>query len=116
MLCLARGAKSKSEKIMLKFQNISRLHFALLTLVLFNLSINTAFGVGANNLLNAIELILYLSGILLFFVHVKPFKVITIYFSFFLFTPIRITGFRDSDASTQNYGCLELPKEFCFAK
>ena len=83
-----------SEKKMLKFQNIARLHFALLILILFNLTLNTAFGVGINNnLLIATKLVLYLSGIFLFFVYAKPFKVIAIYFSFFLMTPIVIAVF-----------------------
>jgi hypothetical protein len=84
----------KSEKKMLKFKNIARLHFALLILILFNLTLNTAFGVGiSNNILIATKLVLYLSGIFLFFVHVKPFKAIAIYFSFFLMTPIVIAIF-----------------------
>ncbi len=94
MLLPDRDAKGKSEKKMLKFQNIARLHFALLILIVFNLTLNTAFGVGiTNNVLIGTKLILYLSGIFLFFVHVKPFKVIAIYFSFFLMTPIVIAIF-----------------------
>ena len=79
---------------MLKFQNIARLHFALLILILFNLTLNKASGVGINNnILIATKVILYLSGIFLFFGYVKPFKVIAIYFSFFLITPIVIAIF-----------------------
>ena len=46
-----------------------------------------------NDLLIATKLVLYLFGIFLFFVYAKPFKVIAIYFSFFLMTPIVIAVF-----------------------
>ena len=76
------------------FESIVRFHFALLSLILFNWAVNKAFGFGINNnLALLIKLILYISGIFLFFVCLKPFKVVALYFSFFVMTPTVITIF-----------------------
>lgn len=79
---------------MSKFQKIARLHFGLLIFILFNFTLKSAIGFGVNNnLAIAAKLILYLSGVFLFFVSLKPFKKIAIYFSFFVVTPCILTIF-----------------------
>lgn len=73
---------------MLRFQRIIRIHFSLLLLLLFNFGLKELIGYGINNtLVIGLKIILYLTGIVLFFRSVRPFKKASIYYSYYLCTP-----------------------------
>jgi hypothetical protein len=79
---------------MLNFQKIIRLHFFLLILLLFNFGLKEAVGYGINNnLATGLKAILFLTGIALFFGGLKPFKKASIYYSYFILTPVVLAVF-----------------------
>lgn len=65
----------------LRFQ---RLHFYLLALILFNFTLNLIVGYSLNtHLIFSLKVVLYLSGLILFIKSIKPFKLVSLYFSFY---------------------------------
>lgn len=67
-------------------------HFYLLGFILLNFGIEILTGYRLNqNLTLFFKIVLYLSGIILFFKSLRPFKVISIYFSFYTISAV-ITG------------------------
>jgi len=70
-------------------QRITQIHFYILGFMFLNLILKFSFGLSLNNnILFIAKIILYLSAIALFIYNIKPFKRITLYFSFFVATPI----------------------------
>jgi len=79
--------KSKSQKII-------RFHFFLFTFLLFNFVLKATLGFGINNTLAIVlKCLLYLTGIVLFFISLRPFKKFAVYFSFYILTPIILALF-----------------------
>lgn len=75
-------------------KKIIRFHFLLLTLLLCNFGLNALVGFGINGGLTVVlKGILYLTGIVLFFVSLKPFKKIAFYYSLYIMTPVTLAGF-----------------------
>lgn len=71
------------------FDKIRKLHFFLLILLLCHFGMNVLVGFGLNTSLTvALKAILYLTGIVLFFVSLKPFKKIAFYYLFYPLTPL----------------------------
>ncbi len=71
-----------------------RLHFLLLTLLLCNFGLNAIVGFGLNSsLIVVLKSVLYLTGVVLFFISLKPFKKIAIYYSFYIMTPVVLVAF-----------------------
>jgi len=79
---------------MSRSQKIIRFHFFLFTFLLFNFVLKVTLGFGINNTLAIVlKCLLYLSGIVLFFMSLRPFKKSGVYFSFYILTPITLTLF-----------------------
>lgn len=79
---------------MLNFRKITRLHFFLLILLLFNFGLKEAAGYGINNnLVIGLKAILFLTGIALFFGGLRPFKIAPIYYSYYILTPVVLAVF-----------------------
>jgi hypothetical protein len=71
------------------FDKIRNLHFALLILLLCHFGLTVLVGFGLNSSLTmALKVILYLTGIVLFFVSLRPFKKIALYYMFYSMTPV----------------------------
>lgn len=71
------------------FDKIRNLHLALLILLLCHFGLNALVGFGLNSSLTmALKGILYLTGIVLFFVSLRPFKKIALYYMFYPITPV----------------------------
>lgn len=70
---------------------LEKWHFYLLGLVLSNFGIGLITGYRLNqNLSFSLKVILYLTGIILFFTAIKPFRKIAIYYSFYTITGVLI--------------------------
>jgi hypothetical protein len=68
---------------------IRNLHFVLLILLLCHFGLNGIVGFRLNsNLTVVLKAILYLTGIVLFFVSLRPFKKIAFYYVFYPMTPV----------------------------
>jgi hypothetical protein len=79
---------------MLNLQKITRIHFYLLGILLFNLAFRGITGLGLNyTLIVLMKGILYLTGIFLFFKNLRPFKMIASYFSLYVLTPTIVVIF-----------------------
>jgi hypothetical protein len=79
---------------MLNIQKITRIHFYLLGILLFNLAFRGITGLGLNyTLIVLMKGILYLTGIFLFFKNLRPFKMIATYFSLYVLTPTIVVIF-----------------------
>ena len=66
-------------------------HIVSLILLLINFSIKIAFELNlAANLLFVFKILFYISAVVLFFLYVKPFKKISLYFSIYVFSPVII--------------------------
>lgn len=79
---------------MLSFQKIIRIHFYLLILLLFNFGLKELTGFGINNTLAiGLKSILYLTGIILFFRSLRPFKKASLYYSYYAWTPAILVMF-----------------------
>lgn len=71
------------------YDKIRNLHFALLIILLCHFGMNVFADYGLNNSLTvALKAILYLTGIVLFFVSLRPFKKIAFYYLFYPMTPV----------------------------
>lgn len=69
-------------------RKVSSIHFLLLFIVLVNFIAHLALGVGLNyRFIFVLKLIVYASGIVLFFLNLRPLKRIAWYFSFYIITP-----------------------------
>ena len=76
---------TKSKNIFLK------LHIALIVIIFLNFLLKTIFEISLNyQLIFLIKMVLCISGIVLFFFYLKPFKKKSIYFSFYILSPIFI--------------------------
>jgi hypothetical protein len=72
----------------------TRVHFFLLAVLSINLGVNLLFGFALNNMLTVVlKASLYVSGMFLFFVSLKPFKKIAIYYSVYAVTPAVLVAF-----------------------
>lgn len=72
-------------------QKIIKIHFYLLGFIFLNFIIRLLIGLSLNSqLIFALKVILYLSGIVLFFLNVKPFRKARIYFSLYVISPFLI--------------------------
>lgn len=70
-------------------RNLKRLHFFLLGFVLLNFIIQIVTNYGLNNkLIFILKIIIYSTGIILFFINIKPIRKITFYFLYYLLTII----------------------------
>ena len=79
---------------MLNLPKVTRIHFLLLAILLFNLAFRGVTGIGLNhNLIVLMKGILYLTGIFLFFKSLRPFKMIATYFSLYVLTPTIVVIF-----------------------
>jgi hypothetical protein len=75
-------------------EKIIRFHFLLLILLLCNFGLNELVGFGINsNLTVGLKGILYLTGVVLFFINLRPFKKLAIYYSFYVMTPVVLVAF-----------------------
>ncbi|TPG38795.1 hypothetical protein EAH81_15050 [Flavobacterium pectinovorum] len=75
----------KLKKVFLK------IHLASIILLLINFCIKIIFGLSLiGNLILLFKISLYTSGLLLFFLYLKPFKKLSFYFSLYVFSPILI--------------------------
>ena len=74
---------------------ITKTHFYLLGFTLLNFSLKSITGISLNyKFAYFITLVIYASGIVLFFLSFKPFKKIEIYFSYYFITLILVLLFR----------------------
>lgn len=88
-VCLERIVDCNAKKVTTKFDKIKNLHFALLILLLCHFGMNISAGWGLNsNLTVALKGVLYLTGIVLFFTCLRPFKKMAFYYLFYLMTPV----------------------------
>lgn len=79
---------------MLNLQRIARIHFLLLAILLLNFVLRQVTGFGLNiYLIDLLKGILYLTGIILFLMSLKPFKLITTYYFLYILTPTIVTAF-----------------------
>lgn len=76
----------------MKFKTIFlKIHLISLTILLINFLINSFFDINlASTLSLCVKIIFYISGAILFFYYLKPFKKIVLYFSIYVFSPIII--------------------------
>lgn len=75
----------KLKKVFLK------IHLASVIFLLINFFIKTIFGLSLiSNLVLIFKILLYASGMLLFFLYLKPFNKLSFYFSLYFFSPIII--------------------------
>jgi hypothetical protein len=73
---------------MLKLPQIIRIHFILLVILIFNYVLVQVTGFGLNiYLIDLLKSILYLTGIVLFFMNLRPFKIMATYYSLYVLTP-----------------------------
>jgi len=73
----------------IKRYKLGKIHFYLLGLILINFVIGITTGYRLNqNLTLTLKVILYLSGLILFLVTVRPFRKIAIYYAFYAFSGI----------------------------
>lgn len=71
---------------------LEKWHFYLLGLILINFGVGLITGYRLNqNLTFGLKAILYLTGLILFFTTIKPFKKVAIYYSFYLISGV-VTG------------------------
>ncbi|MEN2402132.1 hypothetical protein GKZ90_0020250 [Flavobacterium sp. MC2016-06] len=70
---------------------ILKIHFGILFLVLLNfiIRINTRISLNSN-LIFYLKILLYVTALILFFVYIKPFKKLSIYFSLYIISPFLI--------------------------
>lgn len=79
---------------MLNLPKITRIHFLLLAIVLFNFVLRQVTGFGLNiYLIDLLKGILYLTGIILFLINLKPFKIIATYYFLYILTPTIVAAF-----------------------
>ncbi len=68
---------------------LTQFHVYLLAFLIFHFVFARIIGYGFNQtVIFSIKIILYLSGLVLFIYHLKPFRKLTFYFSYYLITPI----------------------------
>lgn len=73
---------------MLNIQKVTRIHFYLLAILLFNYVLRQVTGFGLNiYLIDLLKGILYLTGIFLFLMCLKPLKIIAAYYFLYILTP-----------------------------
>lgn len=78
----------------LPVEKLKRFHFLILLIFIGSFGLNESIGLRLNNNLTIIlKGILYLSGIILFFVSIRPFKSIALYYSLFFMTPLVLVAF-----------------------
>ena len=66
-------------------------HFLLIALVVINFAFKNLLSISLNyQFVFILKVLIYISGFLLLFFHLKPLKKITIYFSFYVWSPIMI--------------------------
>jgi len=76
---------------MIALQRITKIHFLLLGVILLNMAGRSIFGWSLSHpIVLAIKAIVYLSGAILFFFYVLPFRKIALYFSFYVITPLSV--------------------------
>ncbi|MBA4318312.1 MAG: hypothetical protein C0412_07920 [Flavobacterium sp.] len=69
--------------------NIYKFHFYLLIFLITHFVISKLTGYGfSQQIVFGLKIILYISGFIFFFLSLKPFKKVTIYFSYYFVTPI----------------------------
>lgn len=72
-------------------KTLLKIHLALVIILIINFLCQTNFDISINRkILFGLKLIFYITGVLLFFKTIKPFKKISIYFSLYLVSPILI--------------------------
>jgi hypothetical protein len=70
-------------------RKINKTHFYILAFVFLNLIIQSISGLGlSSNVVFGLKIIIYISGIVLFFLNIKPFKKRAVYFSFYFLSSI----------------------------
>ena len=70
-------------------QTITKTHFYLLVFILLNLAFKTFVEISLNyRIAFLIKIIIYLTGAIRFFLNLKPFKKVALYFSIFVWTPL----------------------------
>jgi len=75
-------------------QTITKTHFYLLVFIILNLAFKTFVEISLHyRIAFLIKIIIYLTGAILFFLNLKPFKKVAFYFSFFVWTPLIIALF-----------------------
>jgi hypothetical protein len=68
---------------------LTRFHLYLLAFLVFHFFVAKIIGFGFNQtIIFLLKVILCLSGLVLFFYHLKPFRKLTLYFSYYFITPI----------------------------
>lgn len=79
---------------MLNLQKITRLHFYLLGILLFNFALRHVTGFGLNiYLIDLLKGMLYLTGIILFLMNLKPLRIIAAYYFLYVLTPTVVAAF-----------------------
>lgn len=69
--------------------NIYKFHFYLLIFLIIHSLISQLIGYGfGQSIVFGLKIILYISGFVFFFLSLKPFKKMTIYFSYYFITPL----------------------------
>lgn len=69
--------------------NIYKFHFYLLTFLIAHFSVEKLIGYGFSQpIVFGFKIMLYITGFVLFFWILKPFKKMTIYFFYYFFTPV----------------------------
>ena len=72
-------------------QKLKQIHFSLLIFVLANFIIMLFLSTGLHvNVIFVLKVIIYLTGLVLFFMTIKPFKKQSLYFSIYLLSPLLI--------------------------
>lgn len=70
-------------------EKITKTHFYLLVFIILNLTCKLFIEISINyRIAFVIKIIIYLTGAILFFLNLKPFKKVALYFSFFVWTPL----------------------------
>jgi hypothetical protein len=70
---------------------LTKTHFYLLLFVLLNFAVRLRSDFSINySIVFALKVIIYITGIILFFLNLRPFKKVALYFSFFIWTPVSI--------------------------
>lgn len=68
-----------------------KIHIYLIIFILVNLIVKSFFNISLNSqLIFALKIILYLSGVILFFLNLKPFRKALLYYSLYFISPILI--------------------------
>jgi len=72
-------------------QRFIKIHFYLLIFVLTNFILSQLFGIGIHgNIIFALKVIIFLTGLTSFFMTIRPFKKLSLYFSLYLLSPVII--------------------------